>query len=96
MAVKLSDLGKRIKNERRWPTIWKGGRIVDVHKKGDHAECNNSRGILLACHLFKALSALVMETVTNIYNMRIPPTQFGAVSKRGSDFASYVVLTAGC
>ena len=28
------------------------------------------------------------------YNAKVPPTQFGAVSKRGSDFANHAVLTA--
>ena len=94
MAIRLSELGERVKKERRWPVVWKGGRIVDVLKNGNCADCDNSRGILLACHCFKVLLSLVMAPVTAVYNQMVPATQFGAVSKRGSDFATHVVLTA--
>ena len=94
MAIRLSELGESVKKERRWPVMWKGGRIVDVLKKGNFADCDNSQGILLACHCFKVLFGLVMAPVTAVYNQMVPSTQFGAVSKRGSDFATHVVLTA--
>eukprot|EP00973_Karenia_brevis_P025435 3509903-Karenia_brevis.AAC.1 len=79
MAVRLSEIGVKISKVRQWPTLWKGGRIVDIYKrKGLQEDCDNSRGILLACHLFKILFSIVMRSVTVIYNAMMPATQCGA------------------
>eukprot|EP00973_Karenia_brevis_P086679 12019149-Karenia_brevis.AAC.1 len=44
--------------------------------------------------MFKAIFSIVLSPVTEVYASRISLTQFGAVNKRGADFATHVVLTA--
>ena len=95
IACKTSELGLHILQSRRWPLICKGGRITDVYKrKGSKSDCDNSRGILLSCHLFKILFGIIMQQVNLTYCAFMPCTQFGAVEKRGSDFATHVVISS--
>ena len=51
VAVKLADIRERVILGASWPFGWTGGRIHDIHKhKGNPADCDNSRGILLMSH----------------------------------------------
>ena len=53
-AVKYSELNVRIASTHTWPVAWKGGELVNVWKgKKDAADCDASRGILLADHADK-------------------------------------------
>ena len=38
MAVKVSEVYTRVKDEEQWPTAWAGGRIVDIFKKKGAAD----------------------------------------------------------
>eukprot|EP00973_Karenia_brevis_P050951 7074997-Karenia_brevis.AAC.1 len=53
-----------------------------------------SRGILLACHSFKAVLSAVLEPFESCYHHNIPECQHGAVKSKGTDLATHVVLTA--
>ncbi|CAK0814249.1 unnamed protein product, partial [Prorocentrum cordatum] len=79
----------------QWPTQWCGGLLAHVHKqKGDVRVCDNSRGILLADHAGKGLASIVKDALNPSVNAQLPLTQFGAVSGRGADFATHIVLAA--
>ena len=54
LAIKLNALEQIIVEREQIPAMWKGGRLVDVYKKkGNPAECSNSRGLLIATILRK-------------------------------------------
>ena len=92
MAVKVSEVCTRVKEEEQWPATWAGGRIVDIFKKNGAAdECDMSRGILLSYHLGKGLCNILADFVDPAYTEHMPEDQHGAVSGRGSDFASHTV-----
>jgi DNA-directed RNA polymerase subunit RPC12/RpoP len=92
MAVKVFDAYARVAVEERWPLAWTGGRIVDIYKrKGSPSDCDMSRGILLADHLSKGFCNLMAPYINPHYNKHMPTEQFGAVSGRGTDFATHII-----
>lgn len=69
--------------------------MQDVYKKkGDPMITDSSRGILFADHAGKGLIGMVKEKIDPAYEKMMPATQFGAVSKRGTDQASHIVRSA--
>ena len=55
VAVKLAEIHERVILGASWPFGWTGGRIHNIYKhKGNPAECDNSRGILLNVSLRQA------------------------------------------
>jgi hypothetical protein len=89
MGVLFSQVNLRIADNGSWPTQWRGGRMQPVHKKkGDPTVCDNSRGILLADHSGKGLTALIKDELDPDYTEHIPSNQYGAVALKGTDFAS--------
>ncbi|CAK0788322.1 unnamed protein product, partial [Prorocentrum cordatum] len=89
MAVKLSELYQCVVDSEVWPTAWPGSRVVGVHKrKGPRNDCDEYRGIHLDSHLGKVLEDILNEDVKEPYEAGMPPSQYGAVSKRGTDFVS--------
>jgi hypothetical protein len=94
MAVIFSAIYSRILNYRVWPTDWCGGRVVNLWKqKGDHQDCDNFRGLLLADHAAKGLTTIIEEDIDPNYCEHIPSHQYGAVRLRGTDFATHVVCS---
>ena len=72
-----------------------GGQIVDIFKhKGSAAICDNSRGILLADHMFKVILAQVLTPLMPIYMANMPCNQLGGVAKKSTDFGTHMVRTA--
>jgi hypothetical protein len=65
-----------------------------TRKKGPTTICDNSRGILLADHSGKGLTALIKNKLDPDYTANIPSNQYGAVALKGTDFASHVVRSA--
>lgn len=57
----LHRLFARIREEGRIPEGWRERLIVKVPKKGDLAECNNHRGIMLLSVLGKVLNSILLE-----------------------------------
>ena len=94
MAAKLSDLFQSVVDLELWPTGWSGSRVVEVHKKkGSKQDCDEYRGIHLDNHMGKGLKEVLNEEVRDLYEVGMPSCQYGAVRKRGTDFASHVVLS---
>eukprot|EP00973_Karenia_brevis_P019262 2640021-Karenia_brevis.AAC.1 len=88
MAVKVSEVYQRIVDTEQWVTAWVGGKLVDIFKnKGEQADADNSRGILLVDHIGKGLCELIGQHLNPTYVRQMPTEQFGAVPKRGTDIA---------
>ena len=91
-AVKLAEIHELVILKASWPFTWTGGRIHDIYKhKGNPAECDNSRGILLMSHRGKTTVQDVAAVISPQYNSAMPDTQFGA--QRGADYATHILVT---
>ncbi|CAK0897979.1 unnamed protein product [Prorocentrum cordatum] len=78
----------------QWPLEWQGGDIVSAWKrKGDIRSCDASRGLLLSDHAAKGLAGMVKQSVEPAYEQNVPQDQYGAVRRRGADFATHIVVT---
>ena len=62
--------------------------------KGDSRITDDHRGILLSDHAGKALHSTVKDQIEPSYVEHMPVDQHGAVTKRGTDFASHIVTSA--
>ena len=49
--------------------------------------------MLLNDHLAKGLCDIIDEIVRDTYNRNVPPDEYGATSKRSTDFATHAVRT---
>ena len=86
VAVKLAEIHERVILGASWPIGWTGRRIHDMYKhKGNPAECDNSRGILLISHCGKPLCKILTALIAPEYNSAMPDTQFGATAPCGAD-----------
>ena len=73
-------------------------------KKGDIHDADAYRGILLADHAGKGFLAQIKEHIDPLYDRGMPASQYGAVARRGTDFANHIVqsfisgaaLTSSC
>eukprot|EP00959_Pyramimonas_sp_CCMP1952_P037250 779402-Pyramimonas_sp.AAC.1 len=75
-----------------WPRQWTGGKMASLFKgKGDNQERNDYLCILLADHSGKSFVCRMKRSIDPVYNEKMPATQFGAVPRRGTDYASHVV-----
>lgn len=93
IAAKYAEINERVLENASWPTQWRGGKLINVLKKGDAEVCDNSRGILLADHVGKALTGTVKRTLDPQYNANQPDNQYAA-PKKGTDIATHVVKSA--
>ena len=92
-ASKLWDLLRKVWRFAYWPMSWRGGRLKELHKKGDTKECDNYRGLLIGDHMGKVGAALLNDAVDEAYHGYVPESQCGAVKKKGSDFATHLLRT---
>ena len=60
-------------------------------KKGDIHDVDANRGLLLADHAGKGFLAQVKQHIDPLYNAGMPKSQYGAVPKRGTDFAHHIL-----
>ena len=89
LAVIILELINQILVARHVPTVWRGGRLVVLFKgKGSASDPDNYRGILVADHLGKILTALVQRHLNSLYGRVVGESQFGAVAGRGTPLAS--------
>ncbi|CAK0891691.1 unnamed protein product [Prorocentrum cordatum] len=66
--------------------------MQNVYKnKGKPTHCDDHRGILLADTCSKGLTSIIKESIDLACAAHIPRSQYGAVAKRGADYASMVV-----
>ena len=95
VAVAYGNLNVRISHGEGWPVAWQGGEIVNIFKrKGDPADCDSHRGILLEDHAAKGgIKALMKADIDTQYNDKIPADQYGATRGRGTDFATHIITS---
>ena len=69
--------------------------MMDVYKrKSDRSICDNSRGIVLLDHALKALLGILIGAANEMYPLKMPDSQFGAIPPRSCDFATHSLLAA--
>ena len=67
------------------PPQWKGGRLARLCKgKGDAADSNSHRGLLIADHASKVFTSLLWPPVARVCDKRLPTEQCGCVRGRGT------------
>eukprot|EP00973_Karenia_brevis_P064031 8898454-Karenia_brevis.AAC.1 len=92
--AKFYELFKRVWAHAYFPIQWRGGRLVELFKKGSTLLCDNYRGLLISDHMSKAVTCVLDEYVESYYYKCIPPEQCGAAAGRGTDFATHVIRSA--
>ena len=75
------------------PLRWRGGDLVTAHKKGPASDPNNHRGLLVADHLSKVLTASLAEPLAEEYHKQVGKHQFGAASRRSTAMAALSLRT---
>jgi exonuclease III len=89
VAVMVWEVVSDILDTKHVPMVWRGGRLVVLFKgKGTPTDPDNYRGILVSDHLGKILTALLQRHLNQLYARLVGPSQFGAVSGRGTALAS--------
>ena len=77
LANLLSELMSRIVANGTVPPQWKGGRLARLYKgKGDAADCNSHRGLLIANHASKVFTSLVQPPIAQVCDQRLPTEQY--------------------
>ena len=71
--------------------LWRGGRLVELFKKGSSLECDIYRGLLISDHMSKVFTKILDLYVKPYYLAYVPSVQCGGVPKKGTDFANHVV-----
>ena len=91
MASALHKLNAKIWQQKRWPRRWRGGRLQELPKKGDNANVENYRGLLIGDHMGKVSSSILFDDYARAYEQYIPDVQCGATAGKGTDFASHLI-----
>ncbi|CAK0907096.1 unnamed protein product [Prorocentrum cordatum] len=74
VAFLFSIVNRHVLHTYQWPTQWRGGLLVHMHKqKGDARVCDSSRGILLADHAGKGLASIVKDALAPSINASVFP-----------------------
>ena len=91
----MAELASEIKiaDTERWPKEFQGGRATELFKKGSPLKCDDYRDILLANHLAELVLHQFPKPIKPVYDARMPAVQMGAVSKRGTDFGTYMLTS---
>ena len=85
LAELLCELMKRVVVSGTIPPQWKGGRLARLYKgKGDAADCNSHRGLLIADHASKVFTSLLWPPIARVCDKRLPTEQCGCVRGRGT------------
>ena len=85
LAGSLTEVFTSCVQEDTWPSIWKGARVVPVHKKKSRSDPANYRPISLLSVVGKVFERIVVETLTHHLDKKNPscPT-----ISSGSDLAA--------
>ena len=71
---------KRVVANGTVPPQWKGGRLARLYKgKGDAADSNSHRGLLVAEHASKVFTSLLQPPIARVCDQRLPAEQWGCV-----------------
>ena len=90
---KFRDLVWRIFRHSYVPVQWRGGRLAELFKKGDPANPDNYRGLLISDHMSKVLPipTLMNSSVRPYIDLYLPSTQCGGTKRKGTDLANHLV-----
>ena len=81
LAILLSGLINDVVKSEEIPVAWKGGRAADLYKgKGDAADTNASRVLLIQDHMGKVIVEMLKSRVVNGFEADNPGDQYGGVS----------------
>ena len=76
LAELLCELMKRVVASGTITPQWKGGRLARLYKgKGDAADCNSHRGLLIAEHASKVFTSLLWPPIARVCDKRLPTEQ---------------------
>ena len=64
-------------NKPSLPTIWRHGKALTIHKKGNIKQPDNYRGITLLPCLYKVFTTIIKNRIYDIVDPSLPPEQFG-------------------
>ena len=85
LAELLRELMKRVVVNGTIPPRWKGGRLARLYRgKGDAADCNSHRGLLMADHASKVFTSLPQPPIAQACDQRLSTEQCGCVRGRGT------------
>ena len=74
------------------PVAWRGGRLAKLFKgKGDMADCDMYRGLLVGDHSSKVFTGVFCQPVQQRINSALPPEQCGGVARSGANRGHHVV-----
>ena len=74
------------------PQEWKDARVVSFYKgKGDDASTANYRPISLLCTTYKLYAAMIQQRLSDKYDHRLRPTQYGFRKHRGTAQPLYII-----
>ena len=74
------------------PVAWRGGRLAKLFKgKGDTAECDMYRGLLVGDHTSKIFTGVLYPSVQRRVEEALPPQQCGGVACSGANRGHHVV-----
>ncbi|CAK0801015.1 unnamed protein product [Prorocentrum cordatum] len=74
------------------PVAWRGGRLGKLFKgKGDTAECDMYRGLLVGDHTSKIFTGVLYPSVQRRVEEALPPQQCGGVACSGANRGHHVV-----
>jgi len=73
----LTDILQRIWESEEAPSVWKTGLIVKLPKKGNLANCNNWRGIMLLPVTSKILSRVILNRISTTVDPHLRKEQAG-------------------
>ena len=85
---------------RHVPLRWRGGSLATMHKKGSPKDTVNYRGLLVADHTSKVVTACVADNLATAYQKQVGDTRFGAMRRRSTAMASlslrlFLEITSG-
>ena len=83
LAELLSELMERVVASGTVPPQWRGGRLPRLYKgKGEVVECDTHRGFLIADHVSKVFTSLLLPPIARVCDARLPMEQCGCVRGR--------------
>ena len=84
----LTDILQHIWQTETAPNDWKVGLIVKLPKKGDLADTNNWRGIMLLSVTSKVLSRVILNRMAAVIDLHLRKEQAGF--RKGKSYADHI------
>ena len=94
LAQIAHELISKVVDRLELPVAWKGGRAVDLYKgKGDHADPDCSRVLLIQDHIGKAFVGLIKDPLIEPFEADNPGAQFGGIADGATDVPTHIVAS---